>query len=103
MARRPSMTRIRAVTIAVLALVSACGGSATPAPAATSGGPVAATATATAQPSRAKIVVSYSNVLAHFFPAYVAKEHGIFDQNPPDPPPPPIPTPTPPPPPPPPH
>jgi NitT/TauT family transport system substrate-binding protein len=64
---------------AALVAVAACGGSAEPAPAGTS--PSAAATTATTQPSRAKIVVSYSNVLADFFPAYVAKESGIFDQN----------------------
>jgi NitT/TauT family transport system substrate-binding protein len=74
------MRRIRAVTIAALVLVAACGGTGSQAPAATSAAPAAA-ATVTPQPSRAKIVVSYSNVLADFFPAYVAKEAGIFDQN----------------------
>src|SRR5438128_11476139 len=68
------------VCVAAVLTVVACGGSGTPAPAATSAA-VAATVTPTPQPSRAKIVVSYSNVLADFFPAYVAKEAGIFDAN----------------------
>jgi NitT/TauT family transport system substrate-binding protein len=38
-------------------------------------------ATGTPQPTKVKLVVSYSNVLADFFPAYVAKEAGIFDKN----------------------
>src|SRR5205814_10106454 len=59
-------------------LLASCA-AATPAPAGTSG--ASAPAATTPQPSRAKLVVSYSNVLADFFPAYVAKEAGIFDQN----------------------
>ena len=62
---------------AVLVLGSCAAGA--PAPAGTSA--ASAPATATPQPSRAKLVVSYSNVLADFFPAYVAKESGLFDQN----------------------
>jgi NitT/TauT family transport system substrate-binding protein len=62
-------------------VVAACGGTGTPAPAATSAAPAAATATSTPPPARAKIVVSYSNVLADFFPAYVAKDAGIFERN----------------------
>jgi NitT/TauT family transport system substrate-binding protein len=70
---------MRAFAIAVVSvIVASCAGGAAP-PAATSAAPAAGTATP--QPSRAKIVVSYSNVLADFFPAYVAKESGIFDQN----------------------
>ena len=69
------MTKTIAICIVALVLAAACGGSGVPAPAATSATPAAA------QPSRAKLVVSYSNVLADFFPAYVAKEAGIFDQN----------------------
>ena len=76
------MTRAIAICIAALVLAAACGASGVPAPAATSAAPAAASAsTATAQPSRVKLVVSYSNVLADYFPAYVAKEAGIFDQN----------------------
>ena len=75
------MTKTIAICIVALVLAAACGGSGVPAPAATSAAPAAATSAATAQPSRAKLVVSYSNVLADFFPAYVAKEAGIFDQN----------------------
>src|SRR5438874_11452582 len=65
-----------AFAAAVLRAACAAG---TPAPAGTSG--ASAPAATTPQPSRAKLVVSYSNVLADFFPAYVAKEAGIFDQN----------------------
>lgn len=55
-------------------VAGACGGG-TAGPAATSA------AAGTAAPTRVKLVVSYSNVLADFFPAYVAKEAGIFDRN----------------------
>ena len=60
-------------------IIAACGGSGTPAPAATSAAP--SKVTATPQPSRVKLVASYSNALADYFPPYVAKEAGIFDQN----------------------
>jgi NitT/TauT family transport system substrate-binding protein len=75
-----SMRDLVAISGAALLLVAACGGSGAPAPAASSAAP-AAVSTATAAPARAKLVVSYSNVLADFFPAYVAKEAGIFDRN----------------------
>ena len=71
------MTRTLAIAIAVVLVLASCAGAEAP-PSATS---VLASGSATPQPSRAKIVVSYSNVLADFFPAYVAKEAGIFDQN----------------------
>src|SRR5438046_2028993 len=70
--------RRRTKTSSSTALTScACRSSSCTAPTATQ----VLTGSATPQPSRAKIVVSYSNVLADFFPAYVAKESGIFDQN----------------------
>jgi len=73
----PTMTRALALCAATLLLVTACGG-----PVATSAAPsVASTASGTPVPARVKIVVSYSNVLADYFPAYVAKEAGIFDKN----------------------
>ena len=72
--------RLLGACIAAMLIAGACGGTGTPAPAATSEAP-AARATDTPQPSRARIVVSYSNVLADFFPAYVAKESGIFERN----------------------
>ena len=75
------MTRTIAIAIAALVILASCSGAGTPAPVATSAGPVGATSSATAQPTRVKLIVSYSNVLADFFPAYVAKESGIFDQN----------------------
>jgi NitT/TauT family transport system substrate-binding protein len=76
------MRRILTLCIAISMVVAACGGSGTPAPVATSAAPVAASAaTATPAPTRAKLVASYSNVLADFYSAYVAKEAGIFDQN----------------------
>jgi ABC-type nitrate/sulfonate/bicarbonate transport system substrate-binding protein len=71
------MTRTFAIAIAVVLLLASCAGAEAP-PNATQ---VLVTGGATPQPSRAKIVASYSNVLADFFPAYVAKESGIFDQN----------------------
>jgi len=71
------MTRtIAALLTSVLVLVSCAGAGTLP-----SATQVLVSGSATPQPSRAKIVVSYSNVLADFFPAYVAKEAGIFDQN----------------------
>src|SRR5712692_7603379 len=73
------MRPLVALCAAAVLTATGCGGSSAPPPAATSA--AAAAATASPQPSRAKIVVSYSNVLADFFPAYVAKEAGIFDQN----------------------
>ena len=74
------MSRTLAVCIAAVVIIAACGGSGSPAPAATSAAPAAASK-GTATPARAKLIVSYSNVLADYFPAYVAKEAGIFDQN----------------------
>src|SRR2546430_13427233 len=69
--------RLASAFAAALILASCAAGTPTPV-----GSPVAgAPGSATPQPSRAKLVVSYSNVLADFFPAYVAKEAGIFDQN----------------------
>src|SRR5438128_7663864 len=73
------MTRTFASLLAGMLVLASCSGAGAPPPAATSAAPAAGSATP--QPSRAKIVVSYSNVLADFFPAYVAKESGIFDQN----------------------
>src|SRR5438552_9320026 len=71
------MSRRLASAFAAALILASCAGTPTPV-----GSPVAgAPGTATPQPSRAKLVVSYSNVLADFFPAYVAKESGIFDQN----------------------
>jgi NitT/TauT family transport system substrate-binding protein len=73
--------RTPAVLLALTVVLAACvdpGGSA---PESTTAVRVGATASATPQPSRVKLAVSYSNVLADFFPAYVAKEAGIFDQN----------------------
>jgi len=76
------MSRTLAICIATLLLVTACGGSGTSVPAATSAAPAAGSkATATPQPSRVKLVASYSNAIADYFPPYVAKEAGIFDQN----------------------
>lgn len=74
------MTKVLATMLVAVTVLVSCAATGTPAPAATTGatGP---SATSTAQPTRAKLVVSYSNVLADFFPAYVAKESGIFDQN----------------------
>ena len=78
----PPMSRTLAICLATLLLVAACGGSGTSVPAATSAAPAAASrASSTPAPARVKLVVSYSNVLADFFPAYVAKEAGFFDQN----------------------
>jgi NitT/TauT family transport system substrate-binding protein len=71
------MTRAFAALLVALLVLASCGG--TSAPTATSAVPIAGGATP--EPSRAKLVVSYSNVLADFFPAYVAKESGIFDRN----------------------
>src|SRR2546422_8064429 len=71
------MTRTFAIALAGIVVLGSCAGAESP-PSATS---QLLTGSATPQPSRAKIVVSYSNVLADFFPAYVAKESGIFDQN----------------------
>ena len=71
------MTRTLAIALACIAVLASCAG--TEAPSSTTH--VLISGSATPQPSRAKIVVSYSNVLADFFPAYVAKESGIFDQN----------------------
>jgi NitT/TauT family transport system substrate-binding protein len=73
--------RTSAVLLALALILASCvdpGGSA---PQSTTHVLLGATASATPQPSRVKLVVSYSNVLADFFPAYVAKEAGIFDQN----------------------
>src|SRR5437588_12691478 len=71
------MTRTFAIAFAAIVILASCAGAEAP-----SSAPSAlVTGSATPQPSRAKIVVSYSNVLADFFPAYVAKEAGIFDQN----------------------
>ena len=70
------MTRTLAALLTSMLVLASCAGTGT-LPSATS---VLASGSATPQPSRAKIVVSYSNVLADFFPAYVAKESGIFDQ-----------------------
>ncbi|HAL27122.1 MAG TPA: hypothetical protein DCP25_10365 [Chloroflexi bacterium] len=75
------MSRTVAIAFAATVVLASCAGAGTPAAVATSAAPVAATATATPQPTKAKLVVSYSNVLADYFPAYVAKESGIFDQN----------------------
>jgi len=72
------MTRTFAIALAGIVVLASCAEAGAP-PSATSAAPVAGSATP--QPSRAKLVVSYSNVLADFFPAYVAKESGIFDQN----------------------
>src|SRR5436309_30876 len=74
--RRP-MTRTLAIAFAGIVILASCAGAEAPSNAPS----VLVTGSATPQPSRAKIVVSYSNVLADFFPAYVAKEAGIFDQN----------------------
>jgi NitT/TauT family transport system substrate-binding protein len=71
------MTRTFAIALGTLLVLASCAG--TPGSVATFGAPTGESATS--QPSRAKVVVSYSNVLADFFPAYVAKEAGIFDQN----------------------
>src|SRR5256886_9578957 len=71
------MTRTLAIALAAIVVLASCAG--TEAPSSTTH--VLLSGSATPQPSRAKIVVSYSNVLADFFPAYVAKESGIFDQN----------------------
>src|SRR5437867_13106337 len=71
------MTRTFAIAVAGIVILASCAGAEAP-PSATQ---VLVSGSATPQPSRAKIVVSYSNVLADFFPAYVAKESGIFDQN----------------------
>jgi NitT/TauT family transport system substrate-binding protein len=71
------MTRAFAALLVALLVLASCAG--TPTPTATSAVPIAGGATP--EPSRAKLVVSYSNVLADFFPAYVAKESGIFDRN----------------------
>ena len=65
-----------ALLVGMLALASCAGAGAPP-----SATQVLVSGSATPQPNRAKVVVSYSNVLADFFPAYVAKEAGIFDQN----------------------
>src|SRR2546430_4432230 len=70
------MTRTFAALLTGVLVLASCAGAESP-PSATQ----VLTGGATPQPSRAKIVVSYSNVLADFFPAYVAKESGIFDQN----------------------
>ena len=76
------MSRTLAVCIAAVLIIAACGGSGTSEPAVTSAAPAGASKiTGTPAPARAKLVVSYSNVLADYFPAYVAKEAGIFDQN----------------------
>src|SRR5205814_660500 len=74
--RRPMKRTFAALLVGMLALAS-CAGAGAP-PTATQ---VLVSGSATPQPNRAKVVVSYSNVLADFFPAYVAKEAGIFDQN----------------------
>ena len=71
------MTRTFAIAFAAIVILASCAGAEAP----SSAPSVLVTGSATPQPSRAKIVVSYSNVLADFFPAYVAKEAGIFDQN----------------------
>jgi NitT/TauT family transport system substrate-binding protein len=71
------MTRTFAVALACIAVLASCAGAEAP-PSATQ---VLVSGSATPEPSRAKLVVSYSNVLADFFPAYVAKESGIFDRN----------------------
>jgi NitT/TauT family transport system substrate-binding protein len=71
------MTKAFAALLVALLVLASCAG--TPTPTATSAVPIAGGATP--EPSRAKLVVSYSNVLADFFPAYVAKESGIFDRN----------------------
>ena len=78
-AYHPRRMKGLALGLATILTVATCGGSGTAAPTAAS--PASVAASATPQPSRAKIVVSYSNVLADFFPAYVAKDAGIFDQN----------------------
>jgi NitT/TauT family transport system substrate-binding protein len=70
------MTRTFAALLTGMLVLASCAGAEAP-PSATQ----VLTGSATPQPSRAKIVVSYSNVLADFFPAYVAKESGIFDRN----------------------
>lgn len=75
------MFRTLVATIAALVFTAACSGSGAPAPAPTTSTAAASAGTATSQPSRAKLVVSYSNVLADYFPVYVAKEAGIFEQN----------------------
>src|SRR5256714_14236971 len=72
------MRRTFAIALAAIVILASCAGAGTP-PSGATESPVSGGATP--QPSRAKIVVSYSNVLADFFPAYVAKESGIFDQN----------------------
>src|SRR5216117_1244083 len=71
------MTRTFAALLTSMLVLASCAAAGT-LPSATS---VLVSGSATPQPSRDKIVVSYSNVLADFFPAYVAKESGIFDQN----------------------
>lgn len=75
------MSKAMTVILASVAVLAACSGAGTAQPAASSAGASAAGAAATARPSRAKLAVSYSNVLADYFPAFVAKEAGIFDQN----------------------
>ena len=55
----------RTFAIAVMVVLASCAGTEAP-PSATQ---VLISGSATPQPSRAKIVVSYSNVLADFFPA----------------------------------
>jgi len=76
------MSRAVAIALAATFVLASCIEAGTPGPPATTHVlQSSAAATATAQPARAKLVVSYSNVLADFFPAYVAKESGIFDAN----------------------
>jgi NitT/TauT family transport system substrate-binding protein len=74
------MSRAFAVAFAATVMLASCAGAPGP-DAATAVLQSAAAATDTPQPARAKLVVSYSNVLADFFPAYVAKESGIFERN----------------------
>jgi NitT/TauT family transport system substrate-binding protein len=74
------MSRAFAIAIAATLVLASCAGAPGP-DAATAVLQSAAAATPTPQPARAKLVVSYSNVLADFFPAYVAKESGIFERN----------------------
>jgi NitT/TauT family transport system substrate-binding protein len=76
------MSRAVAIALAATCVLASCAEAGAPGPGtATAVRQSAAAATATAQLARIKLVVSYSNVLADFFPAYVAKESGIFDAN----------------------
>src|SRR5437879_13327719 len=73
------MSPLRIAALVTLSLVAACGGNPPPvAPAATGG---AGAASATPQPTVAKVIVGFSEIYEGALPMWYAQEKGIFAKN----------------------